>query len=202
MAILKQSGGGPFYMTGPVYYRDGEHGPGDKKKKSGQAEAQAKADTAASTAEKVYGEPTVTQTRTTQDGMSGTLTTVSRPYTQSGAGRAIRTAEGDRAYAAKTKEQQEAQDKRFKAIQSRSGADVTTRFTPDPIAIKPKGIVPLKDVPTAPVPNITAPKKSTVPDLDLSSSSGSSIRVKTKKFEERGGKRSSGGSGSSCGCKY
>lgn len=106
MAILKQSGGGPFYMKGPVYYHGAEHGPGDEKKKkeSGQAEAQKKANVAANTAEKVYGESTVTQTQTTQNGMSGTLTTISKPYTQSGMGRAIRTAEGDAAYASLTAE--------------------------------------------------------------------------------------------------
>lgn len=87
-------------------------------------------------------------------------------------------------------------------MQSRSGADVTTRFTPDPIKPQTSGIVPFTPEPSAPVPSITPPKTPTVPNLDLSSSGGSSFKIKTKKFEERGGKRSSGGSGGSCGCKY
>ena len=68
-------------------------------------------------------------------GQTGTLVTIKDKYKTPG-GEVPRTVEGDKAYAAKTKAQQKAQDEAYLA-KNRSAS--RERFIADPISIKPKG---------------------------------------------------------------
>ncbi len=86
------------------------------------------------TEEKVSTE--VSKERVTKpSGQKGTLVTIKDKYKTPG-GEVKRTAEGDKAYAAKTKAQQKAQDAAYLA-KNRSAS--RERFIADPISVKPKG---------------------------------------------------------------
>lgn len=78
----------------------------------------------------------VSKSRVTKpSGQTGTLVTIKDKYKTPG-GEVPRTVEGDKAYAAKTKAQQKAQDAAYLA-KNRSAS--RERFIADPISIKPKG---------------------------------------------------------------
>ena len=201
MAILKQTGGGPFYKTGPLYMHAAGHaGPGDGDGEKKKNEAQAKADRNAASSEKVYGEATTTSEKTEQGGVRGTLFTTTRPYTQSGTG----SAEGTMSYAefeAKGGDVEAA--KKYRAEQALSGQDVSTSFRADvkAISLKPKGLVPLSAPLSA--PKIEIPKTAEPTYSGLMEFGG---RGRTSKFKidaPEGSKfKKSGGGGNSCGCDY
>ena len=201
MAILKKTGSGPFYKTGPLYMHAAGHtGPGDGDGEKKKNEAQAKANQNAASSERVYGEATTTSEKTVQDGVRGTLFTTTKPYTQSGTG----SAEGTMSYAEfEAKGGDVAAAKEYRAKQALSGQDVSTSFRADvkAISLKPKGLVPLS------VP-LSAPKIE-IPETPKPTYSGSMEfggRGKTSKLKinaPEGSKfKKSGGGGNSCGCDY
>jgi len=130
MAYKMATGNGP--NIGNVLPTTDPTDPTKKKK-----EAQAKADQAAASSEKVYGKPTTTSEKTVQDGVRGTLFTTTRPYTQSGTGESTMSY---KQLAAKGGDVEAA--KKWNAKQSSSGQDVTSRFTADAINLKPMPRVP------------------------------------------------------------
>jgi len=87
------------------------------------------------TEEKVSTE--VSKERITKpSGQKGTLVTIKDKYKTPG-GEVTRTAEGDKAYAAKTPEQRKTQDEAYLA---KKRSETRQRFIADPISIKTKGI--------------------------------------------------------------
>lgn len=201
MAILKQTGGGPFYKTGPLYMHTAEHtGPGDGDGEKKKKEAQAKADQAAASSEKVYGEETTTSEKTVQDGVRGTLFTTTRPYTQSGTGSARGTM-SYKEFEAKGGDVEAA--KKYRAEQALSGQDVSTRFRADveAISLKPKGLVPLSAPISAPKIKIPKPAEPIYSGPMEFGGGGGTSSFKIKKPEGSKFKKS-GGSGNSCGCDY
>jgi hypothetical protein len=173
----------PFTQTPPEDARSGE--------------AQAKANQAAASSEKVYGEATTTNEKTVQDGVKGTLFKTTRPYTQSGTG----SAEGTMSYAefeAKGGDVEAA--KKYWAEQALSGQDVSTSFRADvkAISLKPKGLVPLSV--ELPRPKIEIPK----PKYKTPTMEGMSIGAKNKNYKVGLGLGGSVGSkqkGRKMGCK-
>ena len=88
MLMSNKSEGAPFYKTGPLYIH-GESHDGDPKdpKDKAKAKAKAEAEKNASKAPRVYGKSTTTTERiTSPGGRTGTKTTVTTPYSQSGKG--------------------------------------------------------------------------------------------------------------------
>ena len=201
MAILKQTGGGPFYKTGPLYmHATGHTGPGDGDGEKKKKEAQAKADQAAASSEKVYGEATTTSEKTVQDGVRGTLFTTTKPYTQSGTG----SAQGTMSYKEfEAKGGDVAAAKEYRAKQALSGQDVSTMFRPDveAMSLKPKGLAPLSAPLSAPKIEIPKTAKPAYSGLMEFGGGGGTSSFKIKKPEGSKFKKS-GGSGNSCGCDY
>ncbi len=198
MAILKKSGSSPFYKTGPLYVTGD---PIDPTKKKAKSEAKAKADKSAASAERVYGKSTTkTERITSAGGRKGTKTTVTTPYTKSGTG----SAEFKTAYGAAKKAGKKTFDYGGKSIKvedsaSKSGKDVKSTVKYDKIkgiGLKPEGVKLTTAGPKASLPKIKKPKKPE-PKLDLTSSGGSSTKIKTKKFESRSRKKKTG-SGHPC----
>ena len=201
MAILKQTGGGPFYKTGPLYMHAAGHaGPGDGDGEKKKNEAQTKANQNAASSERVYGEATTTSEKTVQDGVRGTLFTTTKPYTQSGTG----SAEGTMSYAEfEAKGGDVAAAKEYRAKQALSGQDVSTSFRADvkAISLKPKGLVPLS-VPLS-APKIEIPE-TPKPTYSGSMEFGGRGKTSTLKIDAPEGSKfkKSGGGGNSCGCDY
>ena len=176
----------PFCQTPPEDARSGE--------------AQAKANQAAASSEKVYGEATTTNEKTVQDGVKGTLFKTTRPYTQSGTG----SAEGTMSYAEfEAKGGDVAAAKEYRAKQALSGQDVSTSFRADvkAISLKPKGLVPLSVPLSAPKIEIPETPKPTYSGSMEFGGGGGTSSFKIKKPEGSKFKKS-GGSGNSCGCDY
>ena len=112
------------------------------------------------TEEKVSTE--VSKERVTKpSGQKGTLVTIKDKYKTPG-GEVKRTVEGDKAYAAKTKEQQKAQDAAYLA-KNRSAS--RERFIADPISIKPKG-------------------STTIPSAEIKTSTDISKDIFNKEFDK------------------
>lgn len=149
--MLKQSGGGPFYKTGPLYVTGDPTDP--TKKESAEKEAKAKAEKSTAEAKKVYGKSTTTQERFKDDRGTGTRTTVTTPYTRSGTG----SAEFNTAYGAAKKAGKKTFDYEGKLIKvkdsgSKSGKDVKTTVKYDPIktaSLKPQEIKLTTAMPSA-----------------------------------------------------
>lgn len=199
MAILKKSGSSPFYKTGPLYITGDPIDP--TKKKAAEKEAKAKADKSAASAERVYGKSTTkTERITSAGGRKGTKTTVTTPYTKSGTG----SAEFNIAYGAAKKAGKKTFDYGGELIKvedaaSKSGKDVRSTVKYDKVkglGLKPEGIKINTTGPKAPDPKVKMRKKPE-PKLDLTSSGGSSTRIRTKKFESRSRKKKTG-SGHPC----
>ena len=89
--------------------------------------------------ETLVSSKTVKTRETTPRGITGTRVTTESKFKTPG-GEVKRTPEGDKAYASLSQEQRDAQDARFKAKQR---SESQTRFTPDAIKIKTKGIQPI-----------------------------------------------------------
>ena len=198
MAILKKSGSIPFYKTGPLYATSD---PIDPAKKKSKAEAKAKAEKSTVSAKKVYGESTTkTERITSAGGRKGTKTTVTTPYTKSGKG----SAEFNTAYRAAKKSGKKTFDYGGESIKvedaaSKSGKDVRSTVKYDKVkglGLKPEGVKINTTGPKAPDPKVKMRKKPE-PKLDLTSSGGSSTRIRTKKFESRSIKKKTG-SGHPC----
>jgi len=129
-----------------------------------KAKAEAKAKTSASKAPKVYGKPITTVENVTTPGgnVRGTRTTVTKPYTQSGTGKATKTykqlaAEGGDVKAAEA----------FNAANSTSGKDVTSTFKPNKLTPTPLKPMPM-NLPSSKIsstiPTITSRGPSTTPE--------------------------------------
>jgi hypothetical protein len=201
MAMLKQSGGGPFYKTGPLYVTSDPIDP--SKKKAAEKEAKTKAEKSATEAKKVYGKSTTTTERFKDDRGAGTKTTVTTPYTRSGKG----SAEFNTAYGAAKKAGKKTFDYGGKLIKvedsaSRSGKDVKSTVKYDPIKTVGLKTQPPKLTtpgPKAPMPKIKTPEKPYVPSAFGGTGRTTGIKVKAP---EGGVKRKKAGGGNSCGCKY
>lgn len=198
MAMLKQSGGGPFYKTGPLYVTGDPIDP--SKKKAAESEAKAKAQKSASSSEKVYGKSTTTTERITGPrGRKGTKTTVTTPYTRSG--------KGSVSYSEAYKKADKAKYPTFEqfkvaAKKDLSGKDVKTTVQYDKIktvGLKPKGPKLTTAGPKAPMPKIKTPEKPYVPSTFGGTGKQTGFKVKAP---EGGVKRKKAGGGNSCGCKY
>lgn len=201
MAILKQTGGGPFYKAGPLYMHAAGHtGPGDGDKEKKKKEAQAKADQAAASSEKVYGKETTTSEKTVQDGKRGTLFTTTRPFSQSGTGSA-EDAMSYKEFEAKGGDVEAA--KKYRAEQALSGRDISTRFRADveAISLKPKGLAPLSAPLSAPKIKIPKPAEPTYSGQMKFGGAGKTSSWKINAPQADPFKKSSGG-GNSCGCDY
>jgi hypothetical protein len=98
--------------------------------------------------ETLVSSKTTKSRETTPEGISGTRVTTKSEFKTPG-GKVKRTPEGDKAYAALSQEQRDAQDAKFKA-QKRSESQ--TRFTPDAIKIKAKGLASVKPEITGSMP--------------------------------------------------
>ena len=200
MAMLKQSGGGPFYKTGPLYVTSDPIDP--SKKKSAEKEAKVKAEKSTAEAKKVYGKSTTTTERFKDDRGTGTRTTVTTPYSQSGSGGAKVTYEESYKKANKSKyptlEEYKAAAKAYKR-----GKDVKTTVKYD--KIKTVGLKTQPPKLTTPGPKasidlkIKTPEKPYVPSTFGGTGKPTGIKVKAPKG---GVKRKKAGGGNSCGCKY
>lgn len=198
MAMLKQSGGGPFYKTGPLYVTSDPIDP--SKKKAAEKEAKAKADKSAAGAKKVYGESiTKTEKITSPGGRKGTKTTTTTPYTRSG--------KGSVSYSEAYKKADKSKFPTLKeftvaAKADRSGKDVKTSVEYDKIktvGLKPQGPKLTTVGPKAPMPKIKTPAKPYVPSTFGGTGKTTGFKVKAA---EGGVKRKKAGGGNSCGCKY
>lgn len=194
MAMLKQSGGGPFYKTGPLYVTGDPIDP--SKKKAAEKEAKAKADKSAAGAKKVYGESiTKTEKITSPGGRKGTKTTTTTPYTRSGKGSVSYSEAYKKADKSKFPTLEEFT---VAAKADRSGKDVKTSIKYDKIkgvGLKPQGLKLTTTGPKAPMPKIKTPEKPYTP-----STFGGGGRTTGFKVEapERGVKRKKAGSGHPC----
>tara|TARA_R110001592_G_scaffold38355_4_gene126552 strand:+ start:3568 stop:4263 length:696 start_codon:yes stop_codon:yes gene_type:complete len=110
------------------------------------------ADHTSSAGEKKVSSKVTRQRITKPSGQTGTLVTFEDKYKTPG-GEVKRTVEGDKAYAAKNKEQRKVQDKKYLA---KNRSESKERFIADPVTIKPKG---LATMPTAKIkPSIDVSK--------------------------------------------
>lgn len=95
--------------------------------------------------EKLVSKETTRTRETTPEGITGTRLTTTSKFETPG-GEVKRTVEGDKAYAALSKEQRKTQDEKFLA---KKRSESQTRFTPDAIKVPIKGVdikTGLKDV--------------------------------------------------------
>lgn len=193
MAMLEKSGSSPFYKTGPLYVTGD---PVDATKKKAKAEAKAKAEKSATTAKKVYGEST-TKTERFKDerGRTGTRTTVTTPYSQSGKD----SVSYSEAYKKADKSKYRTLEEFTTAAKAdKSGKDIKTSVKYDPIktvGLKPQGPKLTTAGPKAPMPKIKIPEKPYVPSTFGGTGRATGFKVEAP---ERGVKRKKAGSGHPC----
>ena len=129
--------------------------------------------------ETLVSSKTVKTRETTPRGITGTRVTTESKFKTPG-GEVKRTPEGDKAYASLSQEQRDAQDARFKAKQR---SESQTRFTPDAIKIKTKGIQTV-------TPKITAPDvNKEIYSKTFSSSENPNYDLRKKLYETKRIKR-------------
>jgi len=90
--------------------------------------------------ETLVSSKTTKSRETTPEGIKGTRLTTESKFKTPG-GKVETTPEGDRAYAALSQKQKDAQDAKFRAKQR---SELQTRFTPDAIKIKTQGLTSVK----------------------------------------------------------
>lgn len=181
------SDGTPFYKRGPLYAHEAGHIDPTKEKNK----AKEKAKKNSSTANRVYGKTTKTQT-TDKHGL--TTYTSSTPYTQTGKGTATKS------YKQLKKEGGDVKAARkWNAEHSRKGVVTRshTSFNLKPAGIKFKPMLPTADIT---IPKV--PKKSKPPMPTFSMSKGRSGGGTTKliDFNNNRVKKTKSRSGNSCGC--
>jgi len=98
--------------------------------------------------ETLVSSKTTKSRETTPEGITGTRVTTKSKFKTPG-GEVKRTSEGDKAYAALSQEQRDAQDAKFKAKQR---SESQTRFTPDTIKIKTQDLTSVKPKLTGEMP--------------------------------------------------
>ena len=202
MPISNKSGGGPFYKTGPLYVTEDPIDP--TKKKAAEKEAKAKAEAKAASSDKVYGKSTTTQERFKDERGTGTRTTVTTPYSQSGKG----SVSYSEAYKKADKSKYRTLEEFTTAAKAdKSGKDIKTSVKYDPIktvGLKPQGIKLTTTEPKAPMPKIKTPKKPSMPTYSFSMKKQSGTTLVDKKLPSKSNlaRPKKSGGGGSCGCKY
>lgn len=180
------SDGTAFYKRGPLYAHEAGHtDPTKEAKAKAAAEAKKKHDASS----KVYGK--TSKTESTKDGV--TTYTMSRPWTKKGTGSGGKNlGPGYKPSAAETA--------RANATKNSSGVDTRSHTS---FKIKPVGI---KITPMLPTASIIIPKKPinpktpTPPSLTSFKGKSGTYSLKGIDTSNRGGRKSSRGTGSSCSC--
>ena len=203
MAMLEKSGSSPFYKTGPLYVTEDPIDP--SKKKAAEKEAKAKAEAKAASSDKVYGKSTTTQERFKDKRGTGTRTTVTTPYSQSGKD----SVSYSEAYKKADKSKYRTLEEFTTAAKAdKSGKDIKTSVKYDPIktvGLKPQGIKPTTAGPKPPMPKTKTPEKPSMPTYSFSMEKQSGTTLVDKKLQSKSNlaRPKKSGGGGNCGCgKY